>query len=570
MHVHRRPRFLLPLALSALVVTCAMGQVVGATRSAPVATAASPHYITATNQTVTTWVRNFNPFLTTSLEYNTGGIYEPLILITTAGGGHVYPWLATGYRWTDGYKTLLLTIRHGVTWSDGVPFTAKDVVFTLTYGKTYPAADQNGLWAGGFLQSVNQVGADQVAVHFKTVNTTALPYVVSNIRIIPQHIWATIKNPGTYTNPNPVGTGPFTRVIKFTGQQYILGRNPHYWQKGKPAADGINVPVFTGADSANLALAHGDVDWTQNFVPNAQTVYVKKDPAHNHYFFATNTAPNGLYFNDQKYPYSLVGFRKAISYAIDRQKVYLIGEYGYEPPADAIGVINEWPSWADKSLQAQAKELATYNPAKAKALLASLGFKLKSGHLYDPRGHRVAIQLAVVNGWSDWVQSLQIIQQNLQALGIDATVKLMDQIGWQDKANKGLLDAHLQWENNGASPYYYFYGFMSKESYVPTGQDASLNGQTNWERWYSPEATTLLAQFRQTTDSGTQHAIVDKLQKIQLDNLPFIPVMYNALWYTYGTARFTGWPTPSNYYAIGGPGNYPDELKVMTTVTPVK
>ena len=48
-------------------------------------------------------------------------------------------------------------------------------------------------------------------------------------------------------------------------------------------------------------------------------------------------------------------------------------------------------------------------------------------------------------------------------------------------------------------------------------------------------------------------------------------MIYNALWYTYSTLHFTGWPTPSNYYAIGGPGEaYPDELKVGTTIRPVK
>ena len=52
------------------------------------------------------------------------------------------PWLATAYKWTNGAKSLVITIRDGVKWSDGQPFTAKDVVFTMTYGKVDPAADQ--------------------------------------------------------------------------------------------------------------------------------------------------------------------------------------------------------------------------------------------------------------------------------------------------------------------------------------------------------------------------------------------------------------------------------------------
>jgi peptide/nickel transport system substrate-binding protein len=562
-------RIIAPALLStlALVGTLLPAHITSARAIDP---AMSGRCIVATDEVTTAWVRNFNPFSPSGLDSNTGGIYEPLIIITNAGGGHIYPWLATAYKWMNGYRTLLLTIRHGVRWSDGVPFTAKDVVFTLTYGKKYPAADQNGLWSAGTLKSVDLVGTDQVAVHFKTVNTTALPFVVSTIRIIPEHIWSKIKNPTTFTNPNPVGSGPFTQIAKFTSQEYILGKNRHYWQPGKPGAACIRVPLFTGADPANLALAHGDVDWTQNFVPDVQKVYVQKDPVHYHYYFATFNPPIGLHFNDERYPYSLVGFRKAISYAIDRKKVWLIGEYGYEPPSDAIGIAHAWPSWVDKRLMPQANELATYKPAKAKALLAKLGFTWKGGQLYDPRGHKVAIELAVVGGWTDWVQSLQIVAQELRALGIDAWVKVMVDTTWFEKANKGLLTAHFGWENSGITPYYYFYSYMSKESYVPTGQDMTINGQTNWERWWSPEATRLLAQFRQTTDTAMQHRIVDRLQKIQLDQFPFIPVMIAATWYTYSTKYFTGWPTPSNYYALGGPGYYPDELKVLTTVVPVK
>lgn len=535
--------------------------------------AGGPYYVTTAGgfAASTVWLRNFNPFLPTGLDSNTGGIYEPLYIITSAGGGHTYPWLATSYRWTDGNKTLLITIRHGVRWSDGTPFSAKDVVFTFNYGKKYAAADQNGLWGAGTLQSVNLVGSDQVAVHFKAVDTAALPYVVSNIRIIPEHIWSKITDPATFTNPNPVGTGPFTQIVKFTPEVYILGKNPYYWQKGKPAVDGLRMPFYSTASSNYLDLYRGVLDWTQDFVPNVQQTYVKRDPAHFHYFFATDTQPVGLFFNDTVYPFSLVGFRKAISQAIDRNKIWQIGEYGYEPPSDAIGVASAWPSWADKSLAAQARQLSTYDPQQAHAQLAAMHFTWKNGQLYDPRGHAVTIQIGVPHDWPDFDLDCQILQKEFGVLGITTNVTLMTDANWADKAHKGLLTAQLDFTNGGITPYYYFYGYMSAQSYVPTGQDASRNGQTNWERWSSPTATALLAQFDHTTDAATQHAIVDKLQQIQIQNLPFIPMVTGGLWYTYSTLHFTGWPTPSNYYAIGGPGmQYPDELKVETSLVPVK
>ncbi len=529
-----------------------------------------PHYVTLANIGATAWVRNFNPFVPGDAESNQGGIYEPLYIITTAGGGHSYPWLATGYRWTDGNKTLLLTIRKGVMWSDGVPFTPDDVVFTLTFGKKAAIADQQGLWSGGHLLSVNRVGADQVAVHFKTVDTTVLPQVVSLIKILPEHIWSKVKNPATFTNPDPVGTGPFTQIVKFTPQEYILGKNPHYWQPGEPKVDGLRVPLYTSSDSNYLALDSGELDWTQDFVPNVQQTYVKRDPVHYHYFFATNTPPVALVFNDEKYPYSLVAFRQAISHAIDRTKIWQIGEYGYEPPSDAVGVSAAWPSWMDKSLVAQAKDAATYDPQRAKDILTKAGFTYKGGLLYDPKGHKVTIELGVPHDWPDFVTNCQIMQKEFTAIGIETTIKTFIDSDWFDKSSKGVLGADLNFPPGGITPYYYFYSYMSKESYVPTGQSATANGQANFERWFSPEATSLLAQFRHTTDVAVQKAIAAKLEKIQLDNLPIIPLMYSAEWYTYNTKRFTGWPTPDNYYAIGGPGLvYPDYLKVMVSIRPV-
>src|SRR5207249_849725 len=149
-----RARRMLPALLSALALGVAL--IPASMVFARSTRAASPVYLTSNTNFWTTMVRNFNPLAPTGyLDFTKGAIYEPLYIITTAGGGHSYPWLATSYKWTNGNKTLLVTIRHGVKWSDGQSLTAKDVAFTFNYGKTSAGADQNGLWSGGFLKSVD-------------------------------------------------------------------------------------------------------------------------------------------------------------------------------------------------------------------------------------------------------------------------------------------------------------------------------------------------------------------------------------------------------------------------------
>ena len=126
----------------------------------------------------------------------------------------------------------------------------------------------------------------------------------------------------------------------------------------------------TSNDAALLLIQSGKVDWTHNFVPNVEQVYSAKDPAHYHSFYATTAYPISLMFDTTQYPYSLVPFRQAVSMAINRDDVSKLGEYGYAPPTDAIGLGGIFPQWVtDPAIKAEAKRLATYDPAAAKKLL---------------------------------------------------------------------------------------------------------------------------------------------------------------------------------------------------------
>lgn len=534
--------------------------------------AASTVYLTTYQNTHSTFTRNFNPFMTAArLDFTQGGIYEPLYVITTAGVGHRYPWLATGYRWTNHNKTLLVSIRRGVRWSDGKPFTAADVIFTFNYGKKYPIADETGLMQHGQITRISQVGTNQVAFTFKTVNTTVLPQLLStNTMIIPRHIWSKITNPDSWPNSNPVGTGPFARVTKFSSQEYILGKNPYYWQKGKPSYAGIRVPALASNDATLAAAIKGDLDWTGNLFSNVQKSYVAHDPAHFHAYYKNIAYPLGLYFNDQQYPYSLYPLREAITLAIDRSKISRVAEQGNEPPADALGMARLYPAWIDPKLKKQSQQLTTFNPSKAKAILTQNGFTYKGSALIDPKGNPVTLNLSCPSGWDDWVTSMQIIQQNLSDIGINANFTQADATAWLDKRSKRLLDGFFWSPLGGPTPYDYFNNYMSRDSYFPVGQDALAGGLANLSGWYSARATTLLSQFRQTASVKRQKAIAYQLEKIQLNSLPFAPTVYAPYWYTYSTRHFTGFPDAKHNYANGSTYLYPDDVKILTTIQPVK
>jgi peptide/nickel transport system substrate-binding protein len=164
-----------------------------------------------------------------------------------------------------------------------------------------------------------------------------LQRVSSDVLIVPQHVWGTVRDPVQYTNPDAVGTGPF-KPTSFNGQELVLSRNARYWQADKIR---IGKLIFHnnqgGGQVDQLNLAQGKYDSNAMFVPNIQQVYVSRDPQHNHYWFP----PGGviaLGFNLTKAPFNDVPFRRAVAYVIDRQSISTKAEYGYVTAASQTGL----------------------------------------------------------------------------------------------------------------------------------------------------------------------------------------------------------------------------------------
>jgi peptide/nickel transport system substrate-binding protein len=517
------------------------------------------------------FTKNFNPFTATGLptgQFVRGAVYEGLT-VSPEGGKPTVPWLARSWKWSNGNKTLTLQLAKGVKWSDGKPLTSTDVVYSLTAGRQNKVMDTDGLTRPETnIASVKAKGTYAVVVNLKTPDSQFIGATLNSVFIIPRHIWSKVADPATFTNPNPVGSGPFTRITRFTSQDYVLSKNPKYWQAGKPLIGCLEYVQASSNDSA-LALAQsGQVDWTHNFVPNVDKAYTSKDPAHFHAFYATTAYPISLVFDNTQYPYSIVAFRHALSQAIDRNTVSKLGEYGYAPPTDAIGLNGLFPQWvADPKVKARAKAMATYNPTAAKKLLTDAGFTYKGNKLYDPKGNAVNLDIHVISGWSDWVASNQIITKNLQDIGIDSNVKLEPDWGsWFPNAF-ATKNPTLLWQNGSqASPYGYFNANLSQNSLIPSGTDASATG--NWSHTASPQATDLLNQWKVTLDPKKQQAIATQLQTIFLDNMPIVPLFIGPRWSTYSTKYFHCFNSPKNFYGDPIFSTYPDNLLSFTRICP--
>ena len=230
----------------------------------------------------------------------------------------IVPDLATSWSWSEDGTELTFPLRQGVTWHDGKPFTAKDVVCTwdLLTGKSNEKLRVNPRksWYRN-LEAVTTNGDYEVTFHLKRPQPaflTALAFGYSPI--YPCHV-----SPRDMRQ-HPVGTGPF-KFAAFKPNEYIkVTRNQGYWKQGRPYLDGIDYTIIKNLSTANLAFIAGKFDMT---FPYALSVPLLKD-VNNRMPQAicelTPTAVNrNLIINRDIPPFDNPDLRRAMALSLDRQ-----------------------------------------------------------------------------------------------------------------------------------------------------------------------------------------------------------------------------------------------------------
>ncbi len=523
--------------------------------------------LTIDNESGGTWTCDFNPFNLNYISFALGPVYEPLAFVNELQSGKATPWLASGWTWSNGNKTLTFTIRNGVKFTNGDPLTAADVAFTfnMLHKPANSAMDINAIWS--VLSSVTQSGSNQVVMQFKSAAVPYFYYVADQVGIVDQKIWSKIADPATYPDKNPVGTGAFTTgASDCTPQNIKYVANKHYWQPGEPKVAVVNYPSFLTNDTANTFLASGQAQWGSQFIPSIQSFYVSKSPD-NHYWFPP-VVNVSLFINLKNPILSNVAVRQAMAYAINRPRASTIGEYGYEPPSNQTGIVTPtFSSWLDTSQAAAYGNDYAYNPQKAISILKAAGFVRGSDGIFQTKsGQPLAFNLVDNGGFSDWVAAVQTIQADLAQVGIKITPENLAQTTYDNDIYNGQFDLGYYAETGGPSPYYELRQWLYSANSAPIGKPAG----SNFERYDNPATDALLNEYGTTTSPTQQASIVDQLEKVMLTDVPLIPVTEAVDWFQYNTGTFTGWPTPSNPYAQPAAYNYPDWGQVMLKLAPVK
>jgi peptide/nickel transport system substrate-binding protein len=495
-------------------------------------------------------VENFNPLVIPTELHGAQLMYEPLEIRSPIDGSFT-PFLATGHTFTNP-TTLVFTIRQGVTWSDGQPFTAKDVVFTYDLLKKYPELDSSGIWSQ---ISGAKASGDKVTVTFKQPNVPFVGVLAGQV-IVPEHIWAKVPDPAKFANTHPVGTGPFT-LDTFAPTQYSLKKNPDYWQADKIAPSEVVMPAQSTNQTTNqLDVTSGKFDWAYNYLPDVQKTYVSRD-SHNTYWFPPG-GTIGLFLNLTKAPYQNVDFRRGISMALDRNTIADKAVNGYEKGASQSGLIlPNLQKWLDPSIPDSGN--ITQDTSGAIKEFEKAGYQQQGGKLLDSSGHQVSMSIMMPANYSDWVAAGKEVVNELGAIGIKVTLDTPQATPYTSATQSGNYDAAFGGYGGTGDPYTDFNNALNSAFAAPVGT-ATAN---NFERYQNPKADAALNTLAGSTSQAKQQKATHQLEKIMYDQVPIVLMYYGGSWGLFSTKNFTGWPSQSNPYTL--PTSYNNAILEVVT-----
>ena len=543
----------------------------GSTPSSSSGSGAQSKTLTVVTTPISPMTDNFNPFVPTSTGYVTHAVNlydEPLMVFNTQNSSQAPTHeLATGYAWSDGGTTLTITTRSGVKWSDGKPFSASDVAYTFNLIKNNAALNAN--WTIPTPVSATATNATTTVLKFAQPELSNLFYILQ-VPIVPQHIWEHVSDPATYTDTNPVGTGPYV-LDQFSSTGFTLKTNPDYYAKSSLHVPEISFPAYSGNANLLPPCSDGTIDWCGISIIGVPENYLSKSSANKTWtsstpYFSDNNVV-GLWFNVTKAPLNDTAVRQAISYAINRQQLSTDGESDNEPPETTTAgmLLPAQQSYLPSSLANNLPK--TGDSAKVSSILTTDGYK-KTGGKWTKNGQQITFNIEVPVSYTDYYTDAQLLAKQLNAQGFNVTVKGDPGSNgpniWTADLNDGNFSTAIHWGAQGLTPYFTYNNWMNYTTSAAIGKTAGAD----YGRFDDPAAQTALKAYAAATTPAALNAAISTLANIETNEVPVAPLLQGASWAEMSTRDYTGWPTASNAYMDPGP-NIPEMLAVIQQLKPV-
>jgi peptide/nickel transport system substrate-binding protein len=546
--------------------------------TAPQAAPAQPAPVPRNKQLILMWAGKdgkytdyelWNPFAPDANHQNGPGIFHEPLYFYSGFANKEIPWLAESYEYSSDFKSLTIKTRSGITWSDGQPFSAKDVAFTINEAAKQGSKIKFGADVATFLQEASAKDDNTVVVNFK-VPAPKFMYMMmykfdNGLYMVPQHIYGQSSDWSKFTNFDlanglPVTTGPWKLVFS-SADQKIIDRRDDWWAvkaglvKALPAVQRIVYLPFPGETQTAQALITNAVDCSLDLRPNTMKQILAQNPklqgwaGNNAPYGYTDWWPTSLYVDTTKAPFTDKDLRWAVSHLIDRQQLIEVAFNGASTPTTLpIPDPAQYPGLKPfvDGIQDLLQQFPTneYSPDKAAQLLQGKGYtKGGDGFWADASGH---LKLEV-GGWAVFDDMGPVLVEMLKKGGIDATyVHPPDMIDrFQQGDYQGMLFGHGGSVNN--DPYDTLRLYQSSSVAIPGGH------AVNFSKWKNADYDKIVDEMA-VTSSTDQAKLLDQFKRamaIWLPELPDIPIQQ---WYhriPYNTTNWTGWPSKDNAYVNG-------------------
>lgn len=516
----------------------------GAKSSQSGASGASDQVLTIYDGTPTPVVPNFNPYSPTRLLATLGVLYEPLFYYNKAQAQEPTPMLGDTYEWSEDGTQLTVNLKSGVLWSDGEPFTANDVVYTME-------SDFNS-YEG--LTSVTASDDTTVLIEFSDPAFTKEFSLLGSTPIIPEHIWKDIEDPDTFANDeDPVVTGPYV-FDNSSESAFTLKANPHFREEGKPAVPRLRYLGSGSGQSAEDLIATGAVDWISLFTPDPESLAASGHMS----YLVSHVNPNALFTCANADlgctgPQTDVAVRQAIDVALDRGALNTKAFGGTAGESSATFAI---PDRDDEFISPDVPRTSPQeaNVEEAKKILEDGGWTLGSGGIYEKDGESLKMKLISIDGWVDYNTAARLISEQLGNVGMSveaSTVALSELV---DARNQGKFDMLISGVigSSIADPWIVYHNYFDTDSTAEVG-DMLPTGLQNASRYSNPVVDAAILAASQTNDVAVLKEQYGIIQKEIVNDLPYIPLNISATQTFVNSEDFSGWPTDSDLYAFPPP-----------------
>jgi peptide/nickel transport system substrate-binding protein len=463
--------------------------------------------------------KTFNPLLaeedsSETIRYLTGGVLMRLNRLTQ----DLEPELATAWKVSDGGKTITFKLRSGLSFSDGTPFTADDVAYTIQQmmDPNLHSPTGDAFRSGDGKVQTKVFDAGRLSVTF--------PAPIAGLdKLFDQVAIMSAKSP----KKEKAVLGPYAVVDYKAGSYVLLEKNPNYWRHDSagrqlPYIQTVRLDIQSNRDNEMLKLVHGEIDFINSLDAEYFDKLSQQNPSLVHdsgvsldseqiWFNQVPTSPLPDY---KKTWFRSTAFRRAISEAINREDLARVAFRGHARPAmGPLSPANKF--WFNTKLQS--------HPFDQKSSLARLtqdGFHLQDGVLKDHDGHAVEFSIITNAGNKYRERMAAMIQQDLSGIGVKLNVVTLDFPSLIERITRSFdyEACLLGLVNNDLDP-----NSSQMNVWLSSGENHQWNPSqktpaTPWEA----EIDKLMHEQATSLDPKKRKAAFDRVQEIAWEQEPFI------------------------------------------------